>query len=51
MRKIPIPLRARVSIVAIPNANITFSGTAKTTSHSVLRTAGQICLSSLNMYL
>ena len=47
----PIPLLARVSIVAMPNANITFSGTEKTTSHSVFRTAGQICLSSWSRYL
>ena len=48
MRKKPIPRRARVSITATPKANITFSGTAMTTSHSVLETAGQICLSSSN---
>ena len=48
MRKKPIPRRARVSISATPNANITFSGTANTTSHSVFETAGQICLSPLS---
>ena len=48
MRKKPSPRRARVSITATPKANMTFSGTAKTTSHSVFETAGQICLSSLS---
>ena len=48
MRKTPAPVRARVSISAIPNANSTCSGTAIAMSQSVFLTAGQISGSSRN---
>ena len=49
MRKTPAPVRARVSISAIPNANMTWSGTAIPISQSVFLTAVQISGSSRNM--
>ena len=48
MRKTPAPVRARVSISAMPNAKSTCSGTAIPISQSVFLIAVPISGSSLN---
>ena len=45
VRKNPMPRRARESMSATPNANITWSGTKIAISQSVFRTAGHTCWS------
>ncbi len=50
MRKTPTPARARVSIIAIPKANSTWSGTPTAMIQRVFLIAGQRFGSFVNAY-